>query len=168
MFWMNIVSAIIWNLFRCNQRLVLFLCLELLLLWAASQNHRFDHFSIHIFPHQKYSFLEGNEQELRLPTRNKIRRVLTKPVLWSSQWCSSLVKHYHMGTEKGGNQSNVSRKYFRIRLQLRWQHSPENTVSRSQMPVVGTRARAISGSLPSCTVRTRSHESRDREFISEH
>lgn len=58
------MPAIIWNLLRCNQPSALFLCLELLLLWASSQNHRFDHFSIHIFPHQKYSFLEENKEEL--------------------------------------------------------------------------------------------------------
>ena len=77
--------AIIWNLLRCNQPLALFPCLELLLLWAASQNHRCGHFSIHILPHQKYSSLEGNEEELWVSTNNKIRGVVTKPVLWSGQ-----------------------------------------------------------------------------------
>ena len=70
--------AIIWNLLRCNQPLALFPCLELLLLWAASQNHRCGHFSIHILPHQKYSSLEGNEEESWVSTNNKIRGVLTK------------------------------------------------------------------------------------------
>lgn len=158
------MSAIIWNLFRCNQRLVLFLCLELLLLWAASQNHRFDHFSIHIFPHQKYSFLEGNEEEgtryagsLQNLSYEAVSGVqaLSNIIIWELKKeviivkCLAKILSYKVASKV----ATLSR---------------EHSISFPDVSSGYTCESNIWAPPPSCTVRTRSHESRDREFISEH